>query len=157
MTLDLVIAGRPARRRRRRRDLLTAVLAVTALAALVVALMIGDTFYGVDVIARVVRGDQMPGAAFTVGQLRLPRAVVGMLAGVCFGVGGVTFQTMLRKPLASPDVTGISFGASAAAVIGIVTLSLSDTAVSMLALAGALGTALIMHLLASRGGFADVV
>ena len=61
-----------------------------------------------------------------------------MLAGVCFGIAGVTFQTLLRNPLASPDIIGISSGASAAAVFGIVVLSLDETAVSVLALAGAL-------------------
>ena len=61
---------------------------------------------------------------------------------------------MLRNPLASPDVIGISSGASAAAVIGIITLGLNDSGVSMMALGGALLTALGMYLLASRGGFA---
>ena len=61
---------------------------------------------------------------------------------------------MLRNPLASPDVIGISSGASAAAVIGIVTLDLGDSQVSLLALGGALLTALGMYVLASRGGFA---
>jgi iron complex transport system permease protein len=61
---------------------------------------------------------------------------------------------MLRNPLASPDVIGISSGASAAAVIGIVTLPLNDSQVSLMALGGALLTALGMYLLASRGRFA---
>ena len=58
--------------------------------------------------------------------------------GFAFGIAGVTFQTMLRNPLASPDIIGISSGASAAAVFGIVVLSLDETSVSLLALAGAL-------------------
>ena len=52
----------------------------------------------------------MPGASFTVGELRLPRAVLAVLAGFAFGIAGVTFQTMLRNPLASPDIIGISVG-----------------------------------------------
>ena len=46
----------------------------------------------------------------------------------CFGLAGVTFQTMLRNPLASPDIIGISSGASAAAVFGIIVLGLGEHA-----------------------------
>ncbi|MET0460988.1 MAG: iron ABC transporter permease [Ilumatobacteraceae bacterium] len=120
----------------------------------VLSLMIGNTFYGLGDVIRVVLGDEVQGASFTVGQLRLPRAVLGVLAGFAFGIAGVTFQTMLRNPLASPDVIGISSGASAAAVIGIITFGLSDSGVSMMALGGALLTGLGMYVLASRGGFA---
>ena len=116
--------------------------------------MIGNTFYGpVDVI-RVILGQTVPGASFTVGELRLPRATLGLLAGFAFGIAGVTFQTMLRNPLASPDIIGISSGASAAAVFGIVVLALDETAVSFLALGGALLTAAAIYLLSNRGGFA---
>jgi iron complex transport system permease protein len=152
VSVEDIIAGR--RRRRRRRLLVIAGLGVAVAVAFVASLMIGNTFYGLRDVALVVVGRDVPGASFTVGQLRLPRTVLGLLAGVAFGVAGVTFQTMLRNPLASPDVIGISSGASAAAVIGIVTLRLDESQVSMMALGGALLTALGMYVLASRGGFA---
>ena len=47
---------------------------------------------------------------------RLPRAVVGLLVGAAFGLGGALIQTVARNPLASPDIIGISQGASAVAV-----------------------------------------
>ena len=81
----------------------------------------------------MILGETVPGASFTVGELRLPRATLGVLAGFAFGIAGVTFQTMLRNPLASPDIIGISSGASVAAVFGIVVLALDETAVSFLA------------------------
>ncbi|AZC15194.1 iron ABC transporter permease [Microbacterium sp. ABRD28] len=119
-----------------------------------VSLMIGNTFYGPGDVFRVLLGEQVTGASFTVGELRLPRALLGLFAGFAFGTAGVTFQSLLRNPLASPDIIGISAGASAAAVTGIVVLSLSETAVSLLALAGALATALVIWLLAHKDGFA---
>src|SRR5690606_7666185 len=64
------------------------------------------------------------------------------------------FQTMLRNPLASPDIIGITAGASAAAVFGIIALSLSGLGVSLFALAGALIIALAIYLLSNKGGFA---
>lgn len=148
---DLVV-GR--RRRRRHRLVVTIVLAAAVVAVFAGTLMVGESFYGpVDVI-KVIFGQTVPGASFTVGDLRLPRASLGLLAGFAFGIAGVTFQTMLRNPLASPDVIGISSGASAAAVFGIVVLSLDGPAVSLLALVGALVTAMAIYLLSDRGGFA---
>ena len=147
-----VVVGR--RRRATKRLAVTAVLVFAVIAVFAVSLMIGQTFYGPDEVLRVLFGDIVPGASFTVGELRLPRAVLAILSGFAFGIAGVTFQTMLRNPLAAPDIIGITSGASAAAVFGIVILSLSETAVSMLAVAGALLTAFAIYLLSNKGGFA---
>lgn len=150
--LAVVAGGR--RRRTRRRRLVTATLALAVLAMFAASLMFGHTFYGPSEVVRVILGESVPGASFTVGDLRLPRAALGLLAGVAFGLGGVTFQTMLRNPLASPDVIGISAGASAAAVIGIVVLKLSQGTVSLLAIIAALAVALIIYLLSYKDGVA---
>lgn len=152
MSVAAISAGR--RHRQRRRGLVVGALAAAVAVLFAVSLMVGNTFYGPLEVLRVILGEPVPGASFAVGELRLPRAVVGVLAGVCFGIGGVTFQTMLRNPLASPDIIGITSGASAAAVVGIVFFSLPQTVVSMMALAGALLTALAIYLLSIRGGFA---
>jgi iron complex transport system permease protein len=59
---------------------------------------------------------------------------------------------MLRNPLASPDVIGISSGASAAAVVALVVLELSATATSVVAILAALATALMIYALAFKDG-----
>ncbi|MBN1093190.1 iron chelate uptake ABC transporter family permease subunit [Blastococcus sp. TML/M2B] len=123
-------------------------------AAFAVTLMVGRTFYPPGDVLRVVLGEQVPGASFTVGRLRLPRGVLAVVAGLAFGLAGVTFQTMLRNPLASPDVIGISSGASAAAVVGIVLLGLDGTSVSTLAVVAALVVALLIYTLAFKDGVA---
>lgn len=151
-TLGRVVA---VRRRRTRRTLLTCgVLAAAILAVFCLSLMVGRTYYPPSDVLAVLLGQDVPGASFTVGTLRLPRAVLAVLAGACFGLGGVTFQTMLRNPLASPDIIGISSGASAAAAFGIVILGLSGTAVSLLSIVAGLLVALLIYLLSSRGGVA---
>jgi iron complex transport system permease protein len=152
ITGHAVAGGR--RRRTRRRTVVTLALVVGVLVVLAASLMIGQTFYSPVEVVHVLLGETVPGASFTVGELRLPRAVLAILAGFAFGIAGVTFQTMLRNPLASPDIIGITAGASAAAVFGIVILSLSDTAVSVLAVAGGLATAGAIYLLSNKGGFA---
>jgi iron complex transport system permease protein len=144
------------RARSRRWALIVGVLTVLSIVAFAASLMIGQTFYSFDEVARVVAGQQVPGATFTVGRLRLPRAVLALHVGLSFGLGGVTFQTMLRNPLASPDIIGISSGASAAAVFAIVTLGLGRTGVSVFAVIAGLVVALIIYLLAFRDGTAGI-
>jgi iron complex transport system permease protein len=147
-----VIAGR--RSRHRRHATATLVLGIVLFALFAVSLMIGNTFYGPGEVVRVIFGETVPGASFTVGELRLPRSVLAILTGFGFGIAGVTFQTLLRNPLASPDIIGISNGAGAAAVFGIIVLSLNGPVVSAFALVGALVTALAIYLLSIKGGFA---
>ncbi|WP_307868597.1 FecCD family ABC transporter permease [Umezawaea beigongshangensis] len=149
-TSELVVRTR-ARRSRRRRTVI-AVLTALILVAFAVSLMVGQRFYPPGDVLAVVLGEQVPGASFAVGRLRLPRAVLATLVGLSFGLGGVTFQTMLRNPLASPDLIGVSAGASAAAAFAIVTLSLSGAAVEAFAIVAGLGVALLIYLLSYRGG-----
>jgi iron complex transport system permease protein len=151
-TLATVARGRSARRTRQRRSLV--VLAVLIVVVFAVSLMVGQTFYSPGEVLGVLLGENVPGATFTVGRLRLPRALLAVLAGLCFGLGGVTFQTMLRNPLASPDIIGISSGASAAAAFAIVTLSLDGAGVSVFAIVAGLVVALLVYSLSYRGGVA---
>jgi iron complex transport system permease protein len=101
--------------------------------------------------AHLTGGRGIPGASFIVMEDKLPRAVTGTLIGAAFGLAGALFQTMLRNPLASPDVIGISYGASAAAVTAIVVFGASGAVESGAALAGALGVAALIYAI-SRGG-----
>ncbi|SNC71405.1 iron complex transport system permease protein [Kytococcus aerolatus] len=130
---------------------------VVLLAAILVGLVVltltrGDTNYSLAEVWRVIRGVDAGGADFIVGTLRLPRVVLAVVAGAAFGLAGTTFQTLLRNPLASPDVVGITAGASAAASVGIVSLGWSDTQVSLLAVTAGMAVALGVYLLAWRGG-----
>lgn len=47
---------------------------------------------------------------------RLPRMIVAMLAGMSLAAAGAILQGMVRNPLASPDIIGLTAGASAAVV-----------------------------------------
>jgi iron complex transport system permease protein len=151
-TIERVTRGR-TRRAARRRGIL-GLLTVLVVGTFVASLMVGRTFYPPAEVLDVVLGRDVPGASFTVGRLRLPRAVLAVLVGLCFGLGGVTFQTMLRNPLASPDIIGISAGSSAAAAFAIVTLGLAGPAVSVFAIVVGLGVALLIYLLSFHDGVA---
>lgn len=138
----------------RRRWTLIATVTILLGAGFVLTLMLGQSLTPLGDVLRVLSGQDVPGASFTVGELRLPRAMLAILAGFCFGMGGAAFQTMLRNPLASPDIIGISFGASAAAVFAILVLGMDGTAVSAVAVASGLGIAMLIYALSWRGGAA---
>jgi len=157
MTLPASLAERVTgsrQRRARRHARITGLLLALIAAAFVLTLLLGQSFTPPRDILRTLLGEDVPGVAFTVGQLRLPRAVLAVLAGLSFGLGGVAFQIMLRNPLASPDIIGISWGASAAAVFAIVVLGLKGPSVSILAVAAGLGVALLVYGLSFRNGVA---
>lgn len=144
--------GRRARGRRRRLIILLLVVLIAGMSLL--SLSWGNTVYTPREVWQVVRGEQVPGASFTVGTLRLPRTALAVLVGLCFGLGGVTFQAMLRNPLASPDIIGISSGASATAAFAIIVLGLSGAQVSLVAILAGLGVAALVYALSFRSGVA---
>jgi len=151
-TIDVLIANR--RRRAGRHAVLLAVLFALVLAVFGITLSVGQSFAPPLDVIRLLLGEDVPGTSFTVGQLRLPRAILSILAGMCFGLGGVAFQIMLRNPLASPDIIGITSGAGAAAVFAIVVLSITGPMVSILAVAAGLGVAVLVYGLSFRNGIA---
>jgi len=135
---------------------------VAGLAALVVVLFLVEVQLGTFTVTfpdlvRIVGGADLPGATFIVREDKLPRAVTGVLVGVAFGVSGAVFQTMLRNPLASPDVIGVTAGASAGAVLAIVVLGASGPVLSAWAFGGTVVVALAIHLLARGGGSRTVL
>ena len=86
-------------------------------------------------IEKLLAGDAMQWRVFLT--LRLSRTVVGVIGGFALGAAGFVYQTVFRNPLASPDIIGVSSGASAGAAAGILFLS-GSAAVTISAFAGAL-------------------
>ncbi|SDS51232.1 iron complex transport system permease protein [Halopseudomonas xinjiangensis] len=131
-----------------------AALALIVVVGVTLTLALGQSFTPLPDVLRVLMGENVPGVSFTVGQLRLPRAMLAVLVGLSFGLGGVAFQIMLRNSLASPDIIGVSSGASAAAVFAIVVLQLDGVAVSAFSVVAGLGVALLIYGLSYSNGVA---
>ncbi|WP_076259443.1 FecCD family ABC transporter permease [Intrasporangium flavum] len=145
---DVVRVRRARRRPVRRVRLVVALLSTAALLAVLVRVLLGDYVVALADLLPILRGETVPdapGASFIVMEAKLPRAVIGALAGMAFGAAGAMFQTTLRNPLASPDIIGISLGASAAAVIALTVLDAQGIWLPAAALAGALAVSLLMY------------
>ncbi|GAB3617974.1 iron chelate uptake ABC transporter family permease subunit [Okibacterium endophyticum] len=135
-----------------RRAIVTISLGVIVAALVVASLTLGSYALAPADLVATLFGHGSPADALVVWRLRMPRILLGALVGVAFGVSGAIFQTLLRNPLASPDIIGISGGASAAAAFGILVLGVSGPVVSAIAFGGAMLVALAIYLLAWRGG-----
>ncbi|WP_424189061.1 FecCD family ABC transporter permease [Actinokineospora sp. G85] len=146
------VVARGRARSRRRSNLVALALAAVLVVGAAVALSLGRGFVPLDDVLSTLAGQGSRSTNYVILDLKLPRVLAAVLVGLAFGVSGAIFQTLLGNPLASPDVIGISTGASAAAVLCIVAFGLSGTVVSVVALAGALATAAVMYLLTWRGG-----
>lgn len=147
-TLHSIIKSRSKRKGRYMTTMI--ILVVITFVLCCTMLMLGNTIYPVKDVIAVLLGEEVKGASFAVGTLRFPRMLAGLLAGFAFGMGGYVFQTMLRNPLANPNVIGITTGSSAAAVFCIVVLQASNTVISIAAVVGGLVTVIIIYSL-SRG------
>ena len=106
--------------------------AIFLIALAVAGLLVGKYPLSLE---KLLAGDPMQWRVFVT--LRLSRTVVGVVGGFTLGVAGFVYQTVFRNPLASPDIIGVSSGASAGAAAGILFLS-GSMAVTVSAFAGAL-------------------
>ena len=133
---------------------LVVTLVVLALALVVFAwsLSVGDfpIAFG-DVVATLV-GRGSPDTDFIVRTLRLPRGLAALFVGAALGMSGAIFQGIARNPLASPDIIGVTAGATACAVLTIVVLNGTATQVTWGALAGSTLTSIAIHLLSYKRG-----
>lgn len=95
---------------------------------------------------------------FVVETLRLPRVMMAVLVGGALGLSGLILQSMVRNPLASPDIIGITSGASFGAVLFIAlgTGIVSMTFLPLAAIAGGLVTAIIIYLLSWNKGVTPI-
>jgi iron complex transport system permease protein len=166
MTVAVATAGARARGGRSRRPLalaiggLIAVFAalVVGVAAGTVAVPLGDTL---GILGHRLLGlggpvTWTPAEEAIVMDLRLPRVLTAMTVGVGLAVAGVTFQGLLRNPLADPYVLGTASGAALGAAIAVLlpvrALILEFGLLNVLAFAGALGAVTLVYRLSRLGG-----
>ncbi len=137
--------------RRMRNGLLAT--AAFALVAMVLALLYG----GVSLDpSRVVSGVGPDRLIFF--QVRLPRVLLAAWVGAALAVAGAGLQPMLRNPLASPDIIGVSGGAALAAVASLALLPIGfvgEILVPLVAFVGAVVSSVIVYRLSLVRGRAE--
>jgi iron complex transport system permease protein len=137
-----------------------AVIVGLVLAVSVAALGFGLLYVGTlpaDVVTKALfgGGGRLARQAIVGGQL--PIVLLGAFAGAGLAVAGANMQTVARNPLATPDMLGITAGASTMVVLAVAFTGswgawFADIGVPGAALVGAAGTALAMYALAWKNG-----
>src|SRR5213082_2105211 len=122
---------------------------------LVIALLLASSVGATNVSWRAAVSGDETARAILIG-IRLPRALLAALVGATLAVAGVTFQTLLRNPLADPFILGVSGGAACGASIATAAgLSRLPGVVLLIAFAGACGATGAVFLLARRREYTD--
>jgi iron complex transport system permease protein len=145
------LAGIPARVAPRTVGVAAALVAAL-LALLVLSVGTGEFSIPPSEVVGTLLGGGDRSTRFVIETLRLPRALTGILVGAALGSSGAIFQSITRNPLGSPDVVGFVQGASAGAVLEIVVLGGGTFAIAAGAVVGGVATAILVYVLAYRGG-----
>ncbi|MBF9033061.1 iron chelate uptake ABC transporter family permease subunit [Rhodobacterales bacterium HKCCE2091] len=139
---------------------LLSVLSVLVAALFLLSLLTGPAGFGPgESLAALVSG-RGEAVTLVMREIRLPRAILGVMVGASLGLSGAALQGYLRNPLAEPGLIGISSSAALGAVIALQTGFAASFALALpvAALGGALFAVLLVFALAGpRGGSLTVI
>jgi iron complex transport system permease protein len=121
------------------------VLALLLVLAAVLAVRIGAVDLDTAAIVRALLGEGDPSTVAIVRGLRFPRVVLAALCGGALALSGMTFQALLRNPLADPFILGVSSGAATGSVAAVV-LHLDELGLWVVPVAAFLGAGLAVLL-----------
>lgn len=129
-------------------------LAAIAVLALMLSVSVGAAAIPLPDVARALLGGGDATTRAIIVDLRLPRALLAVVAGGGLAVSGAVFQALLRNPLAEPYILGVSGGAAvgAVAVVVIGIASLAPWAVPIGAFLGAIAAIVLVFRIALRAG-----
>ncbi|WP_193089769.1 iron chelate uptake ABC transporter family permease subunit [Advenella sp. FME57] len=132
-------------------------LLLITLAVALLSLASGKYMLSLPEVIDALRSRTIADNAFIVSILRTPRMLMALLAGGALAVSGLLLQTIIRNPLASPDIIGVTSGASATAVffLSFMTSWLSVQWLPLAAMAGGFAGATLVYLLAWKSGISS--
>lgn len=141
------------RKRILRRTAIVAALFVVALLALFFSMIFGATAITLGEIWHTIWAPTISTTKESIiWSIRLPRNIVGALVGANLAVAGAILQSVMKNPLADPQIVGVSAGAGLAGVVVLILFPQYQMMVPMIAFVGALGAALAVYALAWKNG-----
>lgn len=139
--------------------LLTAFLTVIALVVFIISNSVGQLFIHPFDVFRTLIGYGGETENLFIFSFRLPRIIIAFLVGICLAVAGAVLQGLVRNPLASPDIVGITGGGSVGVVLFLMLFSDVNNALTVsikwmpvAAFIGAATVGLLVYLLSWKNG-----
>ena len=129
------------------------ILLALSLAVAVVSLRLGKFPVTAQEVIDALQGQGRKIVQVVVVKWKLPRIVLGLVAGLALGVAGALFQTITRNPLGSPDLIGFSTGAQTGILISTLLLPGSMLSASLASFIGGAAVGTVTYLVSLRGGF----
>ena len=129
------------------------ILLALSLAVAVASLRLGKFPVTTQEVIDALQGQGRKIVQVVVVKWKLPRIVLGLVAGLALGVAGALFQTITRNPLGSPDLIGFSTGAQTGILVSILLLPGSMLSASLASFIGGAAVGTVTYLVSLRGGF----
>ena len=128
-------------------------LLALSLAVAVAALRLGKFTVTTQEVIDALQGQGRRIVQIVIVKWKLPRILLGLVAGLALGVAGAVFQTITRNPLGSPDLIGFSTGAQTGILVSILLLPGSMLSASLASFIGGAAVGTVTYLVSLRGGF----
>ena len=136
-----------------RHVLIGLMLLALSLAVAVAALRLGKFTVSTQEVIDALQGRGHRIVQVVVVTWKLPRILLGLVAGLALGVAGAVFQTITRNPLGSPDLIGFSTGAQTGILVSVLLLPGSMLSTSLASFIGGAAVGAVTYLVSLRGGF----
>jgi iron complex transport system permease protein len=136
------------------------VLAVASVILFLLSLIVGPAAVAFGDSIAALFSDKRDAIALIIQEIRLPRAILGLMIGATLGLSGAALQGYLRNPLAEPGLIGVSASASLGAVLAIYSgfSAMFPLGLPLAALAAAILAVFVVQAMAgTRGGALSII
>jgi iron complex transport system permease protein len=122
----------------------------------IMAFLLGNSLGTMEIhipqIFHVLFNDDGSSERLVIWDIRLPRMIVASLVGINLALSGAILQGVMSNPLADPTIIGISAGAGLVGIVILILFPEYQLLVPVAAFIGAMGAAILIYILAWKGG-----
>ncbi|MCH4886560.1 iron ABC transporter permease [Acidaminobacter sp. JC074] len=129
---------------------------LAALAAFIIGVLIGSMNVDLNTIVDAIFNQADSTAAKVIMNIRLPRMLTAALVGINLALAGCILQGVMGNPLADPGIIGISSGAGLVGIVILILFPQYQFLVPIGAFVGAMGAAILIYVLAWKGGIQPI-
>ena len=129
----------------------TIISSIVLVIAVIVSLLIGRyNIKPLEIINTIFYGNTDSMEFNLIWNIRFPRVILALVCGGALALSGMVYQSIFQNPIVSPDVLGVSSGASLGAAIAIVFLGAAQVYIQIMAFIFGIGAVLFSLILSKN-------